>query len=118
MRTRQQFRDMARTCEQIFEHAAVKNLRLRYFDPTLSAASGHEDKGLIECLMVKCARVLIYMAGERDSYGKDAEAAIAARIRGTSFFRRPLDRGDRRGDAYFTIYGETALDYGADLDLS
>jgi hypothetical protein len=77
MRSRQQFRDMARTCEQIFEHPAVKHLRLRYFDPTLSAAAGHEDKGLIECLMVKCAKVLIYMAGEKDSYGKDAEAAMA-----------------------------------------
>lgn len=77
MRTRQQFREMARTCEQIFEHPAVRHLRLRYFDPTLSAASGHEDKGLIECLMVKCSKVLIYMAGEKDSYGKDAEAAMA-----------------------------------------
>lgn len=77
MRTRQQFRDMARTCELIFNHVAVKHLRLRYFDPTLSAAPGHEDKGLIECLMVKCAKVLIYMAGEKDSYGKDAEAAMA-----------------------------------------
>lgn len=77
MRSRQQFRDMAKTCEQIFGHPAVRDLHLRYFDPTLSATSGHEDKGLIECLMVKCAKVLIYMAGERDSYGKDAEAAMA-----------------------------------------
>lgn len=77
MRTRKQFREMARTCDDIFQHAAVKHLNLRYFDPTLSAAGGHEDKGLIECLMVKCAKVLIYMAGEKDSYGKDAEAAMA-----------------------------------------
>jgi hypothetical protein len=27
--------------------------------------------------MVKCAKTLVYCAGERDSYGKDAEAAMA-----------------------------------------
>jgi hypothetical protein len=77
MRTRQQFRNMAQTCEGIFSHPAVRHLHLRYFDPTMSAAHGHEDKGVIECLMVKCAKVLIYTAGDRDSYGKDAEAAMA-----------------------------------------
>jgi hypothetical protein len=77
MRTRQQFRDMAQACDLIMSHSAVKHLNLRYFDPTISAARGHEDKGLIECLMVKCAKVLIYNAGDRDSYGKDAEAAMA-----------------------------------------
>jgi hypothetical protein len=77
MRTREQFRQMAQACETIFSHPAVKHLHLRYFDPTLSAAQGHEDKGLIECLMVKCAKALIYTAGDRDSYGKDAEAAMA-----------------------------------------
>lgn len=59
MRTRQQFRNMAQTCEAIFSHTAVRHLHLRYFDPTMSAAQGHEDKGIIECLMVKCAKVLI-----------------------------------------------------------
>jgi hypothetical protein len=63
MRTRQQFRTMAQTCEAIFSHSAVRHLHLRYFDPTMSAAQGHEDKGIIECLMVKCAKVLIYTAG-------------------------------------------------------
>jgi hypothetical protein len=43
----------------------------------MSAATGHEDKGLIECLMVKCAKVLLYFAGETDSFGKDAEVAMA-----------------------------------------
>jgi hypothetical protein len=77
MRTRKDFRDMATSCEQIFADSKLASLQLRYFDPTLSAAAGHEDKGLIECLMVKCAKVLIYCAGEKDSYGKDAEAAMA-----------------------------------------
>jgi hypothetical protein len=77
MRTRQDFRSMAETCERIFADERLKEMNLRYFDPTLSAAGGHEDKGLIECLMVKCAKLLVYCAGERESYGKDAEAAMA-----------------------------------------
>lgn len=77
MRTREDFRHMATTCETIFTNEKLQNLNLRHFDPTLSAASGHEDKGLIECLMVKCAKVLVYCAGERESWGKDAEAAMA-----------------------------------------
>lgn len=77
MRSRQDFRSMASTCEKIFSDPRLQALNLRYFDPTLSAAGGHEDKGLIECLMVKCAKVLVYCAGERESYGKDAEAAMA-----------------------------------------
>lgn len=77
MRNRQNFRDMADACETIFQDNRLKELHLRYFDPTMSAAEGHEDKGLIECLMVKCAKVLVYCEGEKESYGKDAEAAMA-----------------------------------------
>jgi hypothetical protein len=77
MRTREDFRKMADLCEAVFGHSKLKDFSLRYFDPTLSAASGHEDKGLIECLMVKCAKLLVYVAGDRESYGKDAEAAMA-----------------------------------------
>ena len=77
MRTRDNFREMARFCEEVFNDDNLADLHLRYFDPTLSAALGHQDKGLIECLMVKCAKVLVYCAGDRESYGKDAEAAMA-----------------------------------------
>jgi len=77
MRTRADFRSMADFCDEVFNDRRIADLKLRYFDPTLSAAKSHEDKGLIECLMVKCAKILIYNAGARDSYGKDAEAAMA-----------------------------------------
>lgn len=77
MRSREDFRNMADICERIFTDARLKGMNLRYFDPTLSAAGGHEDKGLIECLMVKCAKMLVYSAGEKESWGKDAEAAMA-----------------------------------------
>lgn len=77
MRNRDHFRKMAADCAAIFGNKILDGLHLRYFDPTLSAAEGHEDKGLIECLMVKCAKALVYCAGEKESYGKDAEAAMA-----------------------------------------
>lgn len=80
MRTRNDFRRMADFCDNVFHHKDLKSLRFRYFDPTLSAAAHHEDKGLIECLMVKCSKVLILHAGKKDSFGKDAEAAMALNL--------------------------------------
>jgi hypothetical protein len=77
MRNRQDFRDMASYCNKIFGDQRVRSYHLRYFDPTLSACRGHEDKGIIECLMVKCAKLLVYFAGEKESFGKDSEAAMA-----------------------------------------
>lgn len=77
MRTRDNFRRMATFCEEVFNHPDLDGLHLRYFDPTLSAADSHVDKGLIECLMVDAAKVLVYYAGDRESMGKDFEAAMA-----------------------------------------
>jgi hypothetical protein len=77
MRSRQDFRSMAEFCDAVFRDQKLTELKLRYFDPTMSAANGHEDKGLIECLMVKCAKVLIHNVGEKDSFGKAVEAAMA-----------------------------------------
>lgn len=77
MRSRDDFRQMAQLCETVFSDERLQRLHIRYFDPTLSAAKGHMDKGLIECLMVKCAKALVYCAGEKESYGKDAECAMA-----------------------------------------
>ena len=77
MRDPEDFVQMAETCSAIFSDGRLKAMNIRFFDPTLSAADGHEDKGLIECLMVKCAKALVYCGGKTDSYGKDAEAAMA-----------------------------------------
>src|SRR6267143_1611346 len=76
MRKRDDFRNMAADCKYIFSHENLRRFGLRYFDPTMSAAESHEDKGLIECLMVKCAKAVVYFAGDRDSFGKDAEIAM------------------------------------------
>jgi hypothetical protein len=104
MRTREHFLSMADTCDLIFSDPRLKGMNLRYFDPTLSAAKGHEDKGLIECLMVKCAKALVYCAGEKESYGKDAEAAMALSLgRPVIFFC------DQRAEFYREIHPLTRL---------
>ncbi len=77
MRDQKDFTNMSTTCEKIFKSGKLEKLDLRYFDPTISACSCHEDKGLIECLMVKSCKILIYIVGDKESWGKDAEAAMA-----------------------------------------
>ena len=77
MRIRDDFRKVGNFCREVFSVAGLRGLNLRYFDPTLSAATGHVEKGLIECLMVDSAKLLIYVAGEHESLGKDFEAAMA-----------------------------------------
>lgn len=89
MRTKKNFIDMAAFCEKIFASLKEEGIILRYFDPTISAAESHEDKGLIECLMVKSARILVYSSGDRDSYGKDAEAAMALSLGKPTIFYCP-----------------------------
>lgn len=89
MRTKQHFLEMANFCENVFGRLQENDIVLRYFDPTISAADTHEDKGLIECLMVKSARILVYSSGDRDSYGKDAEAAMALSMGKPTIFYCP-----------------------------
>ena len=104
MRTRRDFREMADTCEKIFKDERLNDMYLRYFDPTMSAADGHEDKGLIECLMVKCAKALIYTEGDKESYGKDAEAAMALSLGKPVIFLSP-----KRSNFYKTVHPLTRL---------
>jgi hypothetical protein len=94
MRKRDDFRNMARNCGIIFKHKDLTRFKLRYFDPTMSAAKSHEDKGLIECLMVKCAKVALYFAGEGDSYGKDVEIGMAMSLGKPAIILCP---GDEKG---------------------
>ncbi len=106
MRNREDFRDMAKKTDMIFKDQKLADLSLRYFDPTLSAAKGHEDKGLIECLMVKCAKVLVYCAGTKESYGKDAEAAMALSLGKLVIF---LCDGKERSRFYKDVHPLTKL---------
>ena len=77
MRKAEDFRETGRVCEEIFGSELLRDLHLRWFNPTVSACSGHEDKGLVECLMVALAQAVLYFAGTGATWGKDAEAAMA-----------------------------------------
>ena len=59
----------------MFGDPNVSDLKLRYFDPTLSFVDDRITKGIIECLMLRRAKVTIYNAGDKDSLGKDSELA-------------------------------------------
>jgi len=61
--------------QAVFEHQSVKDLNLRFFDPTLSYVDDRVTKGLIECLMLQRASVTLYNAGDSDTMGKDSELA-------------------------------------------
>jgi len=105
MRTQGHYRDTAHDCNFIFNLPGLKRFCLRYFDPTISAAKSHEDKGLIECLMVKCCRVLLYFAGRGDSFGKDAEVAMAMSLGKPAIILCPNDeKGTRRARFFRDIH--------------
>lgn len=97
MRNRSDFRSMAENTRRIFYDPLLQPYCLRYFDPTISAARCHEDKGIIECLMVKQAKMVVYFAQEHDSWGKDSEAAMALSLgKPVVIFCPPTDAGRLR----------------------
>jgi len=75
MRERHQFVSVAQFCQALFSHKRLSALKLRFFDPTLAYAPDRMDKGLSEALMLKRARVTIYLAQETETLGKDSELA-------------------------------------------
>jgi len=62
--------------QRLFHSGALAQWRLRYFDPTQAYLEDRIQKGLLECLMIKRARVTVYNAQEEDTFGKDAEAGV------------------------------------------
>lgn len=75
MRVEEDFNEQYRFTQEVFGHAAIRPLKLRYFDPTLSFVDDRVTKGLIECLLLRRAKVTIYNAGKEDTLGKDSELA-------------------------------------------
>jgi hypothetical protein len=104
MRTRQDFRDMAATCEEVFRDPRLQKYNMRYFDPTLSAAEHHEDKGIIECLMVKTAKVVLYFAQYKESLGKVSEYAMGLSLGKPVIILCPADT---RGQEVFRFYRDS-----------
>jgi hypothetical protein len=75
MRARHEFVSIGRLVASIFGHDELKDLKLRYFDPTQAYCPNRIDKGLSEALMLKRAACTIYLAQESDTLGKDSELA-------------------------------------------
>jgi len=77
MRSPVNFTTTAKFVKDLFGQKEIKEMNLRYFNPTQSYSHDRIDKGLIECLMIKKAKVTIYNAQESDTFGKDSEAAVS-----------------------------------------
>ncbi|HEY9842187.1 MAG TPA: helix-turn-helix transcriptional regulator [Candidatus Obscuribacterales bacterium] len=77
MRERADFISVNTFVETVFSDRLIAPLHLRYFNPTLSWIADRVAKGLVEALMLKRARLTIYMAQKGDTFGKDSEASVA-----------------------------------------
>lgn len=75
MRRKEDFTAVYDFVKEVFSHPLIKDLKLRYFDPTQADPQDRLAKGLIEGLMVKRAQCTIYCAQESDTFGKDSELA-------------------------------------------
>lgn len=75
MRDDREYIEMSEFVESVFKDNNVRSLNLRYFDPTLCFCDSRIDKGIIECLLVRTAKVTIYCAQDGDTFGKDSELA-------------------------------------------
>ncbi|HWR36267.1 MAG TPA: hypothetical protein VN622_10400 [Clostridia bacterium] len=101
MRAAADFVSQHRFTESVFEDRSVKNLKLRFFDPTLSYEDDRVTKGLIECLMLQRASVTLYNAGTTDTMGKDSElAATLAQGKPVIVYVPEGTAFDRRADTF------------------
>jgi hypothetical protein len=75
MRLEHEFIFVNQIITDIFNSQPLKELKLRYFDPTQAYCDDRIDKGLSEALMLKRAKCTLYLAQESDTLGKDSELA-------------------------------------------
>lgn len=75
MRASWEFEETYDFIEEVFSDKRLRDLKLRYFDPTSSKCGNRVDKGIIEGLMLKRASCTVYMVQESDTLGKDSELA-------------------------------------------
>ena len=75
MRERHEYLQIADFTKAVFGHKTLKDLKLRFFDPTQAYCRERIDKGLTEALMLRRATCTIYLSQEADSFGKDSELA-------------------------------------------
>jgi transcriptional regulator with XRE-family HTH domain len=77
MRSNADFVSVSKFSTQLFQHDALRPLKLRYFNPTQSYIEDRVAKGLVEALMLRRSSMTIYMAQKVDTFGKDSEASVA-----------------------------------------
>lgn len=77
MRTQADYISVNEFIEKLFIQDEVKSYKLRYFNPTQSWIEDRVSKGLVEAIMLKRAKVNIYMAQLEDTFGKDSEASVS-----------------------------------------
>ena len=75
MRERHEYVIINNFIKEVFNLPEIKELNLRYFNPTQAYCENRVDKGLTEALMLKRADCTIYLAQESDTLGKDSELA-------------------------------------------
>lgn len=75
MREKHEYFTVNEVINNIFHHHDLKDLKLRWFDPTQAYCPNRIDKGLFEALMLKRAKCTIYLIQESDTFGKDSELA-------------------------------------------
>lgn len=111
MRERHEYQMVYDATRKIFSHQEIKNLKLRYFDPTQAYCMDRIDKGLAEGLMLKRAKCTIYFAQESDTFGKDSELAstLAQGKAVIAFVPRPKKTAAKERIKYLAPVGE---DYG------
>ena len=101
MREAKDFVSQHRFTESVFKDPSVNDLKLRFFDPTLSYEDDRVTKGLIECLMLQRAAVTLYNAGTTDTMGKDSElAATLAQGKHVIVYVPEGAAFDRRADTF------------------
>jgi len=76
MRNALDFVSNARFVENVIGILKNQGINLSYFDPTQSYLDDRIQKGLIESIMIKRAKIVVYNAQEKETFGKDAEAGI------------------------------------------
>jgi hypothetical protein len=75
MRKRWEYEDLYDFVNGLMRRRELKDLNLRYFDPTQSFDKNRIDKGLVEALMRKRAACTVYSVQDTDTLGKDSELA-------------------------------------------
>jgi hypothetical protein len=75
MRQHWEYEELYDLIDELMKTDELKDLDLRYFDPTQSFSKNRIDKGLIESLMLKRSICTVYSVQDTDTLGKDSELA-------------------------------------------